>query len=178
MRIHREIYLHSIRMSVQCIRTSVQCIQAKTTWLPTLVLVLCICTALFGYNRKMKFGLFSYFSPKTYRYVEGAQKMRQLFKLPQHEQQVASLSTLKLYLRSLYNTYNIDFDQKIAKITLKVPITTNVVVCWNVLEASLTNSMDPDQTSLHINKQHRLRWACASVQSHQILCCLNTQNIQ
>ena len=36
MRKHREIYLHSIRMSVQCIRTSVQCIQAKTTWLPTL----------------------------------------------------------------------------------------------------------------------------------------------
>ena len=31
MRKHREIYLHSIRMSVQCIRTSVQCIQAKTT---------------------------------------------------------------------------------------------------------------------------------------------------
>ena len=28
---HREIYLFSIRMSVQCIRTSVQCIQAKTT---------------------------------------------------------------------------------------------------------------------------------------------------
>ena len=28
MRKHREIYLHSIRMSVQCIRTSVQCIQA------------------------------------------------------------------------------------------------------------------------------------------------------
>ena len=37
MRKHREIYLHSIRMSVQCIRTSVQCIQAKTTWLPTLI---------------------------------------------------------------------------------------------------------------------------------------------
>ena len=36
MRKHREIYLHSIWMSVQCIRTSVQCIQAKTTWLPTL----------------------------------------------------------------------------------------------------------------------------------------------
>ena len=36
MRKHREIYLHSIRMFVQCIRTSVQCIQAKTTWLPTL----------------------------------------------------------------------------------------------------------------------------------------------
>ena len=29
MRKHREIFLHSIRMSVQCIRTSVQCIQAK-----------------------------------------------------------------------------------------------------------------------------------------------------
>ena len=39
MRKHREIYLHSIRMSVQCIRTSVQCIQAKTTWLPTLKLL-------------------------------------------------------------------------------------------------------------------------------------------
>ena len=32
---HREIYLHSIRMSVQCIKTSVQCIQAKTTLLNT-----------------------------------------------------------------------------------------------------------------------------------------------
>ena len=40
MRKHREIYLYSIRMSVQCIRTSVQCIQAKTTWLPTLCLQL------------------------------------------------------------------------------------------------------------------------------------------
>ena len=34
MRKYREIYLHSIRMSVQCIRTSMQCIQTKTTRLP------------------------------------------------------------------------------------------------------------------------------------------------
>ena len=65
MRKHREIYLHSIRMSVQCIRTSVQCIQAKTTWLPTLIKIslesvplylTCICrmeeSALYGSCRK------------------------------------------------------------------------------------------------------------------------------
>ena len=40
---HREIYLHSIRMSGQCIRTSVQCIQAKTTWLPTLKYLIFLC---------------------------------------------------------------------------------------------------------------------------------------
>ena len=31
MRKHSEIYIYSIRISVQCIRTSVQCIQTKTT---------------------------------------------------------------------------------------------------------------------------------------------------
>ena len=31
--------------------------------------------------------------------------------------------------------------------TLKVPITTYVVLCWNIIEASLTNSVDPDQTA-------------------------------
>ena len=46
MRKHREIYLHSIRMSVQCIRKSVQCIQAKTTWLPTLRVTLILCKLL------------------------------------------------------------------------------------------------------------------------------------
>ena len=98
----------------------------------------------------MKLGLFSYFSPETYRYVEGAQKMRQLFKLPQHEQQVASLSTFKFCLKSLFNTNNIDFDRNIGEI---IPKSANHNKCClfccllKCLAASLKNSIDPDQTA-------------------------------